>query len=346
MSRYGGFRVGKARILNDWDNRKSPSRSVEAPTKITEFDYSTAQGIWTLQSTTQFPKNSGISELYSFTTATFTPGAATGPNGPSLAQASAGLEGPEIAVWSTEIDFFNVTNGIQQWTVPKTGVYRIQAYGAQGGTVSATSIGGAGASMQGDFELTQGQVLNILAGQRGTQTPLSTANKGGGGGSFVWLAGTSGDPLIAAGGGGGSQASASGVGGVTTTAGTAKSDSTGTPGVGGNGTRNGAGWYTDGNTINTTAGGGSAPLAILNGGAGGSGYNAAAQGGFGGGGGGGGSPSTTQAAGGGGGYSGGAGVETPATAGGGGGGSFNSGGNQINEAAVNLGNGKVTITLL
>jgi hypothetical protein len=57
MSRYGGFRVGKSRILNQWEQRRSPSAAtVEAPKSIEEFDYSTAQGIWNLQSTTQFPK--------------------------------------------------------------------------------------------------------------------------------------------------------------------------------------------------------------------------------------------------------------------------------------------------
>jgi hypothetical protein len=56
MSRYGGFRVGKYRILTEWDSRKSPSSNIAAPASITEFEYSTAQGIWNLNSTVQFPK--------------------------------------------------------------------------------------------------------------------------------------------------------------------------------------------------------------------------------------------------------------------------------------------------
>jgi hypothetical protein len=56
MSRYGGFRVGKSRILNDWDSRKSPSSNIAAPASIMELDYSTAQGIWNLNSTIQFNK--------------------------------------------------------------------------------------------------------------------------------------------------------------------------------------------------------------------------------------------------------------------------------------------------
>jgi hypothetical protein len=61
MSRYGGFRVGKFRILNQWELRRSPSAAeVQAPATIQDFDYSTAQGIWNLQSTTQFAKRSII----------------------------------------------------------------------------------------------------------------------------------------------------------------------------------------------------------------------------------------------------------------------------------------------
>jgi hypothetical protein len=57
VGRFGGFRSGKTKILRDWDDRKSTSASVAAaPTSIFDFDYSTAQGIWTLGSTTQFPK--------------------------------------------------------------------------------------------------------------------------------------------------------------------------------------------------------------------------------------------------------------------------------------------------
>jgi len=55
MSRYGGFRIN--RILTDWNNRKSSSAgTVPAPTTVKDIDYSKIQGIWTLNSTTQFPK--------------------------------------------------------------------------------------------------------------------------------------------------------------------------------------------------------------------------------------------------------------------------------------------------
>jgi hypothetical protein len=55
--RFGGFRKGKSIILTGWEDRKSSSSSqVIPPTNIFEFDYSTAQGIWDLDSTTQFVK--------------------------------------------------------------------------------------------------------------------------------------------------------------------------------------------------------------------------------------------------------------------------------------------------
>ena len=55
-SRWGGFRRGK-RILFDWDTIKTPSAAIEeTPATVQDFDYTQAQGIWNLRSTTQFKK--------------------------------------------------------------------------------------------------------------------------------------------------------------------------------------------------------------------------------------------------------------------------------------------------
>ena len=54
MSRFGGFRLGKRHYFNSWDDVKAAA--VSAPTAVTEFDYSKAQGIWNLRSTKQFSK--------------------------------------------------------------------------------------------------------------------------------------------------------------------------------------------------------------------------------------------------------------------------------------------------
>ena len=56
-SRWGGFRKGFKRYYSNWEDlRTSSASTVNAPANPTEFDYTTAQGIWNLNSTMQFPK--------------------------------------------------------------------------------------------------------------------------------------------------------------------------------------------------------------------------------------------------------------------------------------------------
>ena len=94
-----------------------------------------------------------------------------------------------------------VMNGIQRWTVPYNGMYRIAAVGASGGhDMSGTAAKGRGARMRGDFELTKGQVVKILVGQQGFEN-TGKSTSGGGGGTFVVTSANI--PLIIAGGGGG-----------------------------------------------------------------------------------------------------------------------------------------------
>lgn len=53
-SRWGGFLRGFRNYRDRWTDLRTPeaeTQSVSAPTKITEFDYTTAQGIWNLNST-------------------------------------------------------------------------------------------------------------------------------------------------------------------------------------------------------------------------------------------------------------------------------------------------------
>ena len=91
-----------------------------------------------------------------------------------------------------------VDAGIQSWTVPFTGRYRIEAWGAGGGiSLTYNSFPGRGAYLRGDFNLTEGQVLKVLVGQKGDD---SNRSGGAGGGTFVVDANN--DPLIVAGGGG------------------------------------------------------------------------------------------------------------------------------------------------
>ena len=294
--------------------------------------------------------------LYAFTSATFSAGGATGPEGPSLTQARTGLTGTGVDAWKNNTSYFNTSNGIQIWTVPTTGNYTIEARGAQGATPSVTGeLGANGALMRGNFSLTQGQIIYILVGQQGQSLGYTA---GGGGGSFVATGASiaTSNPLIVAGGGGGGGSSggvgrpgvvgingepSSGYGGASGTAGTNGNGGAGTNGGWG---ESGAGFFTNSTSTKSvwsTTRTADSILSFRNGGRGAAPWPAftsascvSAGGGFGGAGGGG-----CNGGGGGGGYSGGAG-------GGGGAGSFNSGTNQSNIPAAGIGAGQVTITLL
>ena len=96
-----------------------------------------------------------------------------------------------------------LSSGIQQWTVPYTGDYRIEAVGAAGGYDGATNnpqYRGRGARMIGTFRLKEDEVIQILVGQEGGINKMDKSS-GGGGGTFL-VKGTD-TPLIIAGGGGG-----------------------------------------------------------------------------------------------------------------------------------------------
>ena len=201
-------------------------------------------------------------------------------------------------------------NGIQLWEVPATGLYQIEAWGGQGfGT-----YGGRGAYISGEFNLQAGDVLKILVGQRGgpyKDYPSTTYNHqyGGGGGSFVTTLDNT--PYVVAGGGGGShgtefRASCDGQAGNDGASGSFASL------ISAGGT-NGLGGQqatsADGGAGLLGNGGGQAGgFAFINGGAGNNGGSCCPSGG--------------------------------------GGGSYNAGVNQANLAGVNLGDGKVIITLL
>jgi hypothetical protein len=276
--------------------------------------------------------------LYNFTTATFTNGGQTGRTGPSLTQARNGLSGPEVDSWKNDTEFFNTSNGIQLWTVPVSGPYKIESFGAQGG--GATASGGLGAIISGEFILSQGEIIHILVGQQGTKTSIYSS---GGGGTFVVRSpyNTNQSILVIAGGGGGqsSTVNAGGHGTTSTNGNNGATNSGGINGQGGGGnpsgtqSQGGAGFF--GNGIGSSSF--ILSQSFVNGGTGGS---VVLVGGFGGGGG---ASSTPGRGGGGGGYSGGAGSRSGWS---GGGGSFNSGTNQNNLTGGNTGDGQVTITFL
>lgn len=134
--------------------------------------------------------------LWSQQTYTFTNCNATGNVGPNQGQVNTAYLSTNLSGSVTVVG-----QGVQQWTVPISGAYEIEAIGGAGGSTSVgcTSNGGLGASMKGTFTLTAGQVLRILVGQQGL---TNGSDAGGGGGSFV--VSTTSVPIIIAGGGGGS----------------------------------------------------------------------------------------------------------------------------------------------
>ena len=281
---------------------------------------------------------SGGGGLYDFQDATFTNGTVTGYQGPSLAQARSGMSGTSANNFKNNTSFFNVTNGQQYWTVPIDGTYRITATGAG---MWDHRQGGYGASLRGDFALTQGEIIRILVGQTGP------VGGGAAGGSFVVRSPytTNGSILVIAGGGGGghsngfqsnSNANSGTSGRQASTPG--GNGAGGSSGQGGQGTNSGGGggFFSNGGDGGGTGSGG---RAYVNGGYGGN--ESSDVGGFGGGG-----TSGNSHGGGGGGYSGGGGSGGNPWHGGGGG-SYNNGSNQVaSEGAVSGNSSSVIIQLI
>nr|VFK31097.1 MAG: Collagen triple helix repeat-containing protein [Candidatus Kentron sp. MB] len=103
----------------------------------------------------------GFPGLYEFTAHTFTNCGQAGRSGPSLARCRKIYS----TIWSNTY-LTMTTNGIQEWIVPESGSYRIEASGASGG-MNTNSNGGRGVRMRGDFQLKRRDVIHILVGQKG-----------------------------------------------------------------------------------------------------------------------------------------------------------------------------------
>ncbi|PFX12041.1 hypothetical protein AWC38_SpisGene24060 [Stylophora pistillata] len=252
-----------------------------------------------------------------------------------------------------------LSSGVQQWTIPYTGDYRIKAIAAAGGYdrhSNSIQYRGRGARMIGTFRLTKGEVIQILVGQEGGINTVKRSS-GGGGGTFVVRGANT--PLIIAGGGGGVNAAESRHKGCD-----ASIDTTGNPGYkswsgesNGHGAQTadngasgggGGGFYSSGRSgknFNGTKGwSGEGGEGFNQGGVGGRARFQDVDGGFGGGGGG---YGWGGGGGGGGGYSGGSSGKGTSDSCGGGGGSYNDGNNQDNECCYNnAGHGQGTVTFL
>ncbi len=275
---------------------------------------------------------------------TFKTCGATGQSGPNASQCQTAYAGTPLA------GFVAVNGGIQSWTVPTDGTYRIEAWGARAALNGPSAAGNNGARMRGDFVLKKGTVLKILVGQMGTKSPSATSSSGGGGTFVVQSDNT---PLLIAGGGGGRGGNGSqpGVGGSTANCGTKDDRGFGTPGCNGQGgisgtvsnvNGGGGGAGLTGNGLAKQSNSGNPGISFVNGGTGGASRDGQSWGGFGGGGG---NHESAGGGGGGGGYGGGSGgqYEGGTYGGGGGGGSYNSGANPSSGAGEWASDGQVTI---
>lgn len=273
-------------------------------------------------------------------TYTFTPAGATGRFGPSQAQLNTAYLATNLNGSVTSL------TGIQQFTIPSAGIYRIEARGAQGAAAGAAA-GGLGARMIGDFTFTVGTVLKIVVGQQGLGSSFGAG--GGGGGSYI--ATITNSPLVVAGGGSGAgdtgfPGSAAGTGSVGNAGGAcANAGATGFGGgdatACGQGAGGAGGFYGDG--ASGSSWGSQRGYGFVNGSNGGLSSAGARDGGFGGGAG---THENNTGGGAGGGYTGGGAANHGGQWVGGAGSSFNLGTNQTNTAAFNSGQGQVLITRL
>lgn len=256
-------------------------------------------------------------------------------------------DGPTSCSYSQSLQSVTIrTRGIQEWTVPAAGTYRIEARGAQGGGTSQGGKGGAGAILAGTFTLGKGDVLKILVGAKPGLIGVNSA--GGGGGTFVYK---SSSVFLVAGGGGGATNSGNTAGNAQTTeTGGASSDGSAPGGTGGSGGfsgsprtsgwgGSGAGLTGNGNHELWSSSESTIAYSFTNGGRGGTRWssNRGESGGFGGGGG-----CGNYGGGGGGGYSGGGAGKSNGIRGGGGGSKI-MGGQLITASVGNNGDGSVRI---
>ena len=173
--------------------------------------------------------------LYDFTSFTYGMGTfVTGAIGPTYQQLLTYYTAS--AQWASNTQYFTSSKfGFQIWTAPATATYTIEVAGSRAGRLNGNTLEsyGRGAIVKGDYPLSKGQKIIIIAGQYDTAfnfaiTSGSYEGMGGGGGSFV-IDSASLSPILVAGGGGGNGRYTAyaggalfvGLDGVTTTSGSA-----------------------------------------------------------------------------------------------------------------------------
>ena len=139
-----------------------------------------------------------ITALYPFKTHTFTNANAIGSKGPTLSDIKREYSS---APWTQDEKFLNMVNdnGIQLWTVPEDGKYRIKAIGAAS---SVSKPYGKGRDIEVVTNLKKNDKIKILVGQMGGVSVATNDISGGGGGTFVVK--NNNEVILVAGGGGSS----------------------------------------------------------------------------------------------------------------------------------------------
>ena len=164
-------------IEAEWENKLEKYQEGNHTVKLRVQD---EQGVWSDWVSKDFSV-----EKFTEVSRTFL-NTSTGRSGANIDKSSGDLGGN-----------ITMSGGMYYWTVPQTGIYKIETYGASGGNPPDNSNAeGKGAILKGEFYLISGQVIKVLAGQRGIQ---DRHGGGGGGGTFVTLLNNT--PLIIAGGG-------------------------------------------------------------------------------------------------------------------------------------------------
>jgi hypothetical protein len=156
----------------------------------------------------------GASFRYPFSSQTFTTCGATGRVGPTFSQMQTTYGG---TVWAGEYLRLGNFQGYQDWVVPVSGIYEIEAIGAAGRRGAGTNTAaGFGVRVKGRVFLNREEIITITVGQIGENSASGTTWTGSGGGTFV-VRKEGNVPLMVAGGGSASANTANGRNGVTTT---------------------------------------------------------------------------------------------------------------------------------
>ena len=200
----------------------------------------------------------------------------------------------------TSVNQQYTTAGEQKYTIPTTGTYKLEVWGAQGGSFSDTIYGGYGGYSKGLMYLEKDTILYINIGGTATATASgyngggssNNTNKGGGGATHIatvsgllsTLSSKTSNILIVAGGGGGSDNWSTGAlggngGGIQGTSATITTDKTFKYATGGSQTTGGTNYTTGSYTAtNGSFGQGGASKSAYGGGGGGGYYGGGAGG--------------------------------------------------------------------